>query len=78
MKTLDTKGASHRIGVRRCFSEESIWREALGPCEPLLVAATYGCLDATNWIPTGGHDNSSACGPRPGMWDFRNKRKAHA
>jgi hypothetical protein len=34
-----------RALVRLEFSEESIWRKALGDAEPLLCFATYGHLD---------------------------------
>lgn len=65
-KTFNATGASHRIGCRAAFSEESVWRQALGPTEPLLCLATYGCLDATSWIPKGGHSTKGGVEPRSG------------
>lgn len=64
-------GAAHRVGCRAGYSEESVWREALGGTEPLLAFATFGCLDATNWIPTGAHVGNQATSERPGAYAFR-------
>jgi len=44
---------SPRVTVRHEYSEESIWRDALGNSEPLLVAVTHGPLDAPQWMPGG-------------------------
>lgn len=43
-----------RILVRTGFTQENIWRDALGYSEPLLVSADYvDCLDAPDFIPAG-------------------------
>lgn len=42
-----------RILVRAAFSEEAVWRKALGPAEPLLIFAAYGPLDAPEYVPAG-------------------------
>ena len=42
-----------RVHVRQGFTEESIWRDALGGAEPLLVFVTYGPLDAPDHMPAG-------------------------
>ena len=39
--------------VRRGFTEECLWREALGGNEPLRVSVTDGPMDAPNWISAG-------------------------
>ena len=40
--------------VRKEFTQEAIWRDALGNSEPLLTHADYvDCLDAPHWIPAG-------------------------
>lgn len=70
-KNFNPTGASHRIGCRAGFSEQETWRDALGPAEPLLVFATFGCLDATNWIPTGAHARHGASQERPGAYAFQ-------
>ena len=45
--------SSGRVQVRRGFTEESIWREALGGSEALLCFVTYGPLDAPEQMPAG-------------------------
>ena len=44
-----------RVQVRRGFTEENVWREALGGAEPLLCFVTYGPLDAPDNMPAGSH-----------------------
>lgn len=39
--------------VRRGFTEESIWRDALGGPEPLRVHVIDGPLDAPEYMPCG-------------------------
>lgn len=53
--------------VRREFSEEAVWREALGNREPLLVFSVQSeALDAPDWIPTGGCHSQ--------LWKSMNRR----
>lgn len=46
--------------VRSDFTEEAIYREALGRTEPLRVAVIDGPLDAPEWIPAGGTKSTNA------------------
>jgi hypothetical protein len=39
--------------VRRGFTEEDVWRDALGNAEPLRVFVTDGALDAPEHLPAG-------------------------
>lgn len=41
------------ISVRHGFTEQCVWRPALGGYEPLRVAVTDGPLDAPDWMPAG-------------------------
>jgi len=41
--------------VRAGFTDESVWRAALGNAEPLrCFAASIDSLDAPDWMPAGG------------------------
>ena len=43
-----------RVSVRKDYSEETVWREALGNSEPLLVySAMEATLDAPDFIASG-------------------------
>jgi len=43
-----------RITLKKEFSQESTWRDALGESEPLLIFSDWtDCLDAPDWIPAG-------------------------
>jgi len=43
-----------QICVRKEFTQESVWRKALGNSEPLLTHADRtDCLDAPDFIPAG-------------------------
>jgi len=44
---------SQRAVVRMDYSEQAIWRAALGNSEPLLCHATYGPIDARDVMPAG-------------------------
>lgn len=46
---------TYRVLVRKDYSEESIWRDALGYSEPLHVWSTDGAIDAPTRIPNGSH-----------------------
>jgi len=53
MKT-DTYTFSTRVaGVRRGYTQECDWRDALGGAEPLRVAVIDGPMDAPEWLPAG-------------------------
>ena len=42
------------IPVRDGFSEQDVWRAALGPFEPLhVVSHKCDALDAPQWLPAG-------------------------
>ena len=42
------------IHARDGFSEQDIWRDALGPFDPLhVVGHKSGALDAPDWLPLG-------------------------
>ena len=45
---------SKRVIVRKGYSEQDVWRGALGDHEPLLSFVTYGPLDAPGMMPVGG------------------------
>ena len=51
--------------VRPGFTEEDIYRDALGPWEPLRVAVICGPLDAPEWMPSGSTRPGSKCGAAP-------------
>jgi hypothetical protein len=43
-----------QINLRKEFTQEAVWRNALGPSEPLLTHADQtDCLDAPDWLPAG-------------------------
>jgi len=49
------------IQVREGFREEDIWRDSLGPSEPLLCFAMLGGpLDAPDVLPAGGMRRTDA------------------
>lgn len=54
MKMTSKFGSARRVGVRGVFSDEAVWRDALGGPEPLHVASTDGPLDAPESMPGGG------------------------
>jgi len=60
---------SHNVGVRAEYSEEAVWRKALGNAASLLVfAAREPHLDAPELMPSGSTP-SSANGPDvPPVW----------
>jgi hypothetical protein len=52
------------VGVRAEYSEEAVWRDALGRAEPLLVfASREPHLDAPEILPAGGM-RATKYGPR--------------
>lgn len=54
MQTLTPRHLPHNVGVRAEYSEESIWRAALGPAASLLVfASREPHLDAPEILPAG-------------------------
>ena len=59
-----TRHLSHNVGVRAEYSEESVWRDALGRAEPLLVCASREPhLDAPEILPAGSM-RATKYGPR--------------
>lgn len=56
--------------VRSGYSQESTWREALGPMEPLLVFSDeLGSIDAPERLPSGGMRSCNLGGPvDPGVY----------
>ena len=46
--------------VRWGYSEEQVWRDALGP-QALRCCATDGPIDAPTWIPTGSTAGDPPC-----------------
>lgn len=49
--------------VRPGFTQEAIWRDALGNSAPLLIAADTGeCLDAPEYVPAGSMVSSRIAG----------------
>jgi hypothetical protein len=55
-------GLTRYASVRTHYSEESIWRDAMGGAEPLRVFVCDGPLDAPAHIPTGAHSGSAGRG----------------
>lgn len=52
----------YRVFVRKEFSEESTWRDALGYAEPLLVHSSMElCLDAPDYLLTGSTIKDDVC-----------------
>lgn len=51
---MKTQYKPHPVSVRQEFSDESIWRDALGAAEPLFVfSALEPHLDAPEIMPAG-------------------------
>lgn len=59
-----TQNRPHTVGVRPGYTDEDVWRSALGPSEPLFVcAALEPHLDAPEILPAGSM-RSTKYGPR--------------
>jgi hypothetical protein len=65
---------TRRAQVRNGFTEECVWRPALGDAEPLHIFITDGPLDAPTWMPAGSTIGRTLGGPaaavveRPYEW----------
>lgn len=64
---LPTQSHPARILVREGFTDQDVWREALGNMHPLAVfAMTEARMDAKEYMPAGGMKSALANGkPNP-------------